>query len=172
MGICIQILEEHNLFNIFSWRDTLHDKFHNRFHDRFHDKQTPPNNSLRFIEFETYNIKSNPPLIFRQQSMQWSRNMVHSHSTLCLRTRDYIKRLSQHPWFGLWMRIKGPHHSKVTTLGSCVKWPLGIHNLTCCCCCQTLPTHKPSSWKLIPCRPCAIMYEKTKGGVSVTRTSL
>ena len=33
------------------------------------------------------------------------------------------KRLSQHPWYGLWMRVKGPHHYKVTTLGSCVKWP-------------------------------------------------
>ena len=41
--------------------------------------------------------------------MQWSRNMVHSHLTLCLRFHDYLKRLSQHPWYGLWMRVKGPH---------------------------------------------------------------
>jgi hypothetical protein len=40
------------------------------------------------------------------------------HFTLCLRARDYIKRLSQHPWYGLWMRVKGPHHYKVTALGS------------------------------------------------------
>ena len=51
-------------------------------------------------------------------------NMVHSHFTLCLRAHDYIKHLSQHPWYGLWMRVKGPHHYKVTVLGSCVKWPL------------------------------------------------
>ena len=50
-------------------------------------------------------------------------HMVHSHCTLCLRFRNYLKRLSQHPWYGLWMRVKGPHHCKVTALGSCVKWP-------------------------------------------------
>jgi hypothetical protein len=42
-------------------------------------------------------MKPNPPLFFRQQNMQWSRNMVHPHFTLCLRARDYIKQLSQHP---------------------------------------------------------------------------
>ena len=31
--------------------------------------------------------------------MQWSRNMVHSHFTQCLRAHDCIKRLSQHPWY-------------------------------------------------------------------------
>ena len=71
-----------------------------------------------------YYIKPNPPLFFRQQNMQWSRNMVHSHFTLCLRAQDYITWLSQHPWYGLWMRVKGPHHYKVMALGSCVKWPL------------------------------------------------
>ena len=55
--------------------------------------------------------------------MQWSRNMIHSHFTLCLRACDYIKRLFQHPGYGLWMRVKGPHHYKVVALGSCVKWP-------------------------------------------------
>jgi hypothetical protein len=40
-----------------------------------------------------------------------------------LRACDYIKWLSQHPWYGLWMRVKGPDHYKVTALGSCVKWP-------------------------------------------------
>ena len=59
--------------------------------------------------------------------MQWSHNMVHSHFTLCLRDQDYIKWLSQHPWYNLWMRVKGPHHYKVTALGSCVKWPLFEH---------------------------------------------
>ena len=53
--------------------------------------------------------------------MQWSRNMVHSHFTLCLRAQDYITWLSQHPWYGLWMRVKGPHHYKVTALGSRVR---------------------------------------------------
>ena len=59
--------------------------------------------------------------------MQWSCNMIHSHFTLCLRICDYLKRLSQHPWYGLWMRVKGLHHYKVTALGSCVKWPLHSH---------------------------------------------
>ena len=54
--------------------------------------------------------------------MQWSRNMVHSHFTLCLRVRDHLKQLSQHPKYGLWMRVKSPHHYKVMALGSCVKW--------------------------------------------------
>ena len=84
----------------------------------------PPSSSLKLVEFETYYMKPNPPLFFRQQNMQWSRNMVHSHFTLCLRVWDYVKRLPQHPWHGLWIRVKGPHHYKVTALGSCVKWPL------------------------------------------------
>ena len=53
---------------------------------------TPPSNSLKLTEFETYYIELNSPLFFRQQNMQWSYNMVHSHFTLCLRARDYIKR--------------------------------------------------------------------------------
>ena len=77
-------------------RDKYHDKFQgkfhykieNRFHDKFHDRQTPPNRSLEWVEFETYYIQPNPPLFFHQQSMQWSRNMVHSHFTLCLRVCD------------------------------------------------------------------------------------
>ena len=47
--------------------------------------------------------------------------MVHFHFTLCFRARDYVKWLSQHPWYGLWMKVKGSHRSKVTALGSCVK---------------------------------------------------
>ena len=35
--------------------------------------------------------------------------MVHSCFTLCLRAREYIKRISQNPWYNLWMRVKGPH---------------------------------------------------------------
>jgi hypothetical protein len=31
------------------------------------------------MAFETYYIKPNPHLFFRQQNMQWSYNMVHSH---------------------------------------------------------------------------------------------
>src|ERR1700737_1213861 len=56
--------------------------------------------------------------------MQRSLNMVHSHFTLCLRTRPHTKWAAQHPWYGLWMKVKGPHHFMVTALGSCVKWPL------------------------------------------------
>ena len=41
--------------------------------------------------------------------MQWSRNVVYSHFTLCLRAPYYRKQLSQHPWYNLWTRIKGPH---------------------------------------------------------------
>jgi hypothetical protein len=52
--------------------------------------------------------------------------MVHSHFTLCLRTRPQTKWVAQHPWYGLWMIIKGPHHFMVTALGSCVKWPLRL----------------------------------------------
>jgi hypothetical protein len=33
------------------------------------------------------------------------------------------------PWYSLWMRVKGPHHYKVTALGSCVKWPLSVSPL-------------------------------------------
>ena len=36
-------------------------------------------NPLKLIEFETYCVEPNPPLFFRQQDMQWSRNNVHSH---------------------------------------------------------------------------------------------
>ena len=43
----------------------------------------------------------------RPQNMQWSHNMVHSHVTLCSKARDYIKWLSQHPRYGLWMRVQG-----------------------------------------------------------------
>ena len=63
------------------------------------------------------------PSSIRQQNMQCSCNMVHSYLTLCLRARDFIRRLFHHPWYGLWMKIKGPYHYKVTALGSCVKWP-------------------------------------------------
>ena len=51
--------------------------------------------------------------------MQWSYNMVHSHFTLCLKVCVYLKQLSQHPRYGLWMRVKGPHHYKVTDVDSC-----------------------------------------------------
>ena len=48
--------------------------------------------------------------------MQWSRNMVHSPFTRCLRVRDYLNRRSQHPWYvrPLDERVTGPHHYKVT----------------------------------------------------------
>ena len=87
--------------------------FQGRLHSRFHDRQTQPNSSLILVEFETYYIKTNPPLIFPPTKYA----MVLSHFTLCSRTRDYLKRLSQHPWHGLWTRVKGPHHYKVTALG-------------------------------------------------------
>jgi hypothetical protein len=118
-------LRETMIFLIYFFQ---HDIFHDILEGRFHDGHTPPSNSLKLIEFETYYIKPNIFfLYFSQQNIQWSYNMVHSHFTLCLRARDYIKRLSQHPWYALWMRVKGPRHYKVTTLGSCVKWPLGPH---------------------------------------------
>ena len=98
-------------------------RFKGIFHNRFEDIQTPSSGSLKLVEFEKYYIKPNPPFFFRQQIMRWSCNMVHPHFTLCLRVHDYIKRISQHPRYGLWMRVKGPHHYKVTALGLCVKWP-------------------------------------------------
>jgi hypothetical protein len=112
----IQILRDHDSIQYFF----QHDKFHGKFHNRFQDKQTPPSNPLKLIEFEIYYNKPNP-LFFRQHNMRWTCNMVHSHFTLCLRAHDYIERLSQHPWYGLWMRVKGLHHYKVAALGSCVK---------------------------------------------------
>ena len=81
------------------------------------------NNPLKLLEFGTCYIKPDPPLLFHQQNMEWSRKMVHSYFTLCLRGPNYIKQLSQHPWYGLWMRVKGPHHYKVTALGFCVDGP-------------------------------------------------
>ena len=120
-----QISGDHYFFGIFSSMTNC--KTDCRAYSKIYisqDRLTPPSSSLKLIEFETYCIKPNPPLFFLQQNMQWFRNMVHSHFTLCLRACDYIKQLSQHPWYGLWMRVKGPHHYKVTALGSCVKWPL------------------------------------------------
>ena len=55
--------------------------------------------------------------------MQWS----HSHFTVCLRAHDYIKRLSQHPWYDLWMRVKGPH--KVTAIGVMCEVALSVVKL-------------------------------------------
>ena len=119
----MQIPGDREFLNTFLQHDKFQDMYHNIFQYRFPDRQTLPSSSLKLVEFETYYIKPNPPLFFRQQNMQWSRNMVHSHFTLCLRVRDYIKRLSQHPWYDHWMRVKGPHHYKVTALGLCMKWP-------------------------------------------------
>ena len=116
-----QISGDHDFFLIYFSQQNI---FKDKLHGRFQDKQTPSNNSLTLIKCETCYIKPNPPLFFRQQNMQWSYNMAHSHFKVCLRTQDYIKWLSQHPWYGLWMRVKGPHHYKVTALGSRVKWPL------------------------------------------------
>ena len=73
------------------------DKFEGRFHNKFQDWHIPPSSSLKLVEFETYYMKPNPPLFFRQQNMRWSRNMVHSHFTLCLRLCDYLKRLFPTP---------------------------------------------------------------------------
>ena len=114
---------DHELFNFFQ-HDRSQGRFQNILQDRFQDRQTPPSNSLKSIAFETYYIKLNPLILFGQQNMLRSCNMVHSHFTLCLRAHDYLKHLSQHPWYGLWMRVKGPHHYKVMALGSCVKWPV------------------------------------------------
>ena len=130
----MQIPGDHDFLYIFSQQERFHDILRGRFKDR----QTPPSNFLILIKFETHYIKPNPPLFFHQQNMQWSHNMVHSRFTLCLRAQDYIKWLSQHPWYGLWMRVKGLHHYKVTALGSCVKWPLvlsktsRIGDMKCC----------------------------------------
>ena len=86
-------------FNIFF----QHGIFKDKFQGIFQDWQTPPSSSFKLVEFETYYIEPNLPLFVHQQSMQWSRNMVHSHFTLCLRVHHYLKRLSQHPWYSLWI---------------------------------------------------------------------
>ena len=56
--------------------------------------------------------------------------MVYSHFTQCLRARHYTKQLSHHPWYGLGIIVKGPHHFMVMALGSCVKCPLNTSELT------------------------------------------
>jgi hypothetical protein len=67
-----------------------HDRVQDKLQGKFQDRQTPPGNSLKLIEFETYCIKPTPPPFFHQPNMSWSRIMVHSHFTLCLRACDYI----------------------------------------------------------------------------------
>ena len=120
-----QISGDHDFFNIFE-HDRFQDKFqgriYNRFYNRFHDRQTPPSSSLKLVDFETYCIKPNPPLLFHQQNMQWSRNMVHPHFTLCLRFHDYLNGFPNTHGTAFGWESKGPHHYKVTALGSCVKW--------------------------------------------------
>ena len=34
---------------------------------------------------------------------------------------------SVYNWYGLWMRVKGPHNHMVTATGSCVKWPYVLY---------------------------------------------
>jgi hypothetical protein len=60
--------------------------------------------------------------------MQWSNNMVHSHFTLYLRTRDYIKRLLPTPMVRLLDESQGSSRVQGHGLGSCVKWPSMSHN--------------------------------------------
>ena len=56
--------------------------------------------------------------------MQQSLTMAHSHFTLCLRPRPQTYWVAHHLWYGVWIRVKGPHHSMVMAFGSCVKWAL------------------------------------------------
>jgi hypothetical protein len=54
--------------------------------------------------------------------------MVPQHGPFSLHTMlegPWLHKTAfQHPWYGLWTRVKGPpHHYKVAALGSCVKWP-------------------------------------------------
>ena len=121
--IFIKFHGDHDFFKYNSGMTYFQDRLRNIFHDRFQDRQAPPSNYLKLLEFETCYIKPNPPLFSTNKIYSGHAHMVHSHFTLCLRAHDYIKWLSQHPWYGLWMRVKGPHHYKVTTLGSCVKSP-------------------------------------------------
>ena len=72
LGICVkptswrwawQKFQETIIFyNIFFQYDKFQNRLQGRFHDRFQDIQTPPSNSTKLIEFETYYIKPNPPL--------------------------------------------------------------------------------------------------------------
>jgi hypothetical protein len=59
---------DHDFLNIFFQHDkfqerlqSIFQKFHDRFHDRLQDWQTPPNNSLKLVNFKTYYTKSNLP---------------------------------------------------------------------------------------------------------------
>ena len=117
-----QIPADHDFFCKFffqhdRFQDNFHDILQGRFQNIFHNKKISPSNYLELVK-NLRHIKLNQvlPSFLYQQSMQWSHNTICSHFTLCLRARDYIKRFSQHPWYGLWMRVKGPHHYKVTAL--------------------------------------------------------
>ena len=65
-----QILEDHDFFFFKFQHDIFEDILQGIFQNRFQERQTPPSNSLKLIEFETYYIKPNPSLFFRQQNMQ------------------------------------------------------------------------------------------------------
>ena len=107
-------------FWYFFQQDRFQDRLQSTFQDAFQDKQTPPSNSLKLIKYETYYIKPHPPLFFHQQNMQSS----PQHGSFSLHT------MLEGPWLHktafptpMVRQSKGPHHYKVTALGSCVKWP-------------------------------------------------
>ena len=115
-----QILGDHDFLNIFSKKTNC--MAYSITSSRVYSKhiQISSSSSLELVEFETSYIKPNPPLVFSPLKYGLVPHMVHSHFTLCLRVHDYLERLSQHTWYNLWMRVKGPHHYKVAALGSCV----------------------------------------------------
>ena len=112
--------QETMIFLNFFQHDKILDTLQGKFQSRVQDKQTPLGNYLKLIEFETYYFKPNPPLFFWPTKYA----MVPQHGPLSLHTM--LRACDQLPGYGLWMRVKGPHHYKVTALGSCVKWPLGL----------------------------------------------
>ena len=95
------------------------DKFQDKFQGKSHDRQTPPSSSLKLVDFETYYIKPNPPLLFHEQNMQ----LVPQHGPFSVHTMLeglwLPKTAFSTPMVRLLDESQGPHHYKVTALGLC-----------------------------------------------------
>ena len=110
-----QISWDHFFIFIFTSAWQISCRFLSRFLNRFQDWQIPPSSSLKLVEFETKYIKPNHP-------SSYANKICNGPATWSILTSHYawgsmttLKRLSQHPCYGLWMRVKGPHHYKVTS---------------------------------------------------------
>ena len=118
------------LWFFFSFQhDKFQDKLQGRFQNRFQDiypKHTNTTKKFSQIDRVLRHIILNQVL-----PSFYANKICNGPATWSIITSHYawgpwlMKWLPQHPWYGLWMRVKGPHHYKVTALGSCVKRSLG-----------------------------------------------